>query len=107
VSCRGDTKHDSPPVVQLYWLTRARWRWQVEARTRKEVDEKREELRQLVGGSYRDLIDSADSIVAMAATTQQVAANTNLGVATRLVFGRAFRVALRYSSTPYRSTPPS
>jgi len=44
----------------------------VEARTRKEVDEKREELRQLVGGSYRDLIDSADSIVEMSKTTQQV-----------------------------------
>ena len=45
---------------------------QVEARTRKEVDEKREELRQLVGDSYRDLIDSADRIVVMADTCKAV-----------------------------------
>lgn len=38
---------------------------QVEARTRKDIEEKKEELRQLVGASYRDLIESADSILAM------------------------------------------
>jgi hypothetical protein len=54
------------------FLTRFCYNRQVEARTRKEMDEKREELRQLVGGSYRDLIDSADSIVEMAKTSQQV-----------------------------------
>eukprot|EP00240_Pyramimonas_obovata_P004919 CAMPEP_0118935450 /NCGR_PEP_ID=MMETSP1169-20130426/15650_1 /TAXON_ID=36882 /ORGANISM="Pyramimonas obovata, Strain CCMP722" /LENGTH=399 /DNA_ID=CAMNT_0006878493 /DNA_START=206 /DNA_END=1401 /DNA_ORIENTATION=+ len=38
---------------------------QIEARTRSEIDEKKEELRQLVGNSYRDLIESADKIVDM------------------------------------------
>lgn len=37
----------------------------VEARTRKEIELKKEELRQLVGASYRDLIESADSILNM------------------------------------------
>ncbi|KAJ4842321.1 hypothetical protein Tsubulata_046533 [Turnera subulata] len=35
----------------------------VESSARKQIDEKREQLRQLVGNRYRDLIDSADSIV--------------------------------------------
>ena len=37
----------------------------VEARTRRDIEEKKEELRQLVGASYRDLIESADSILDM------------------------------------------
>lgn len=47
----------------------------VEARTRKEIEEKKEELRQLVGASYRDLIESADSIVLMKNSCQAVAEN--------------------------------
>lgn len=38
---------------------------QVERNTRKEVADKQEELRQLVGASYRDLLASADTIAAM------------------------------------------
>eukprot|EP00854_Cymbomonas_tetramitiformis_P001270 gene1270-1854_t len=37
----------------------------VEKRTRQEIDDKKEELRQLVGNSYRDLIESSDKIVEM------------------------------------------
>lgn len=47
----------------------------VEASTRKQIQEKSEELRQLVGNRYRDLIDSADSIVAMKSTGESIAAN--------------------------------
>ncbi|XP_047980525.1 conserved oligomeric Golgi complex subunit 1 [Salvia hispanica] len=47
----------------------------VEATTRKQIQEKSEELRQLVGNRYRDLIDSADSIVAMKSTGESIAAN--------------------------------
>lgn len=47
----------------------------VEASTRKQIQEKSEELRQLVGNRYRDLIDSADSIVAMKSTGESIAGN--------------------------------
>ena len=33
--------------------------------TRKDIEEKKQELRRLVGARYRDLIDSADSIIQM------------------------------------------
>lgn len=48
---------------------------EVEANTRKEIEEKKEELRQLVGASYRDLIESADSIANMKNSCQNVALN--------------------------------
>ncbi|KAL3693725.1 hypothetical protein R1sor_007376 [Riccia sorocarpa] len=48
---------------------------EVEARTRKEIEEKKEELRQLVGASYRDLIESADSILLMRKSCEAVADN--------------------------------
>jgi hypothetical protein len=47
----------------------------VEAQTRKEIREKQEELRQLVGTSYRDLIESADSILLMKKSCQAVSRN--------------------------------
>lgn len=47
----------------------------VEATTRKEIEDKSEELRQLVGNRYRDLIDSADSIVQMKSTCESISAN--------------------------------
>lgn len=48
---------------------------EVEANTRKEIEEKKEELRQLVGASYRDLIESADSIANMKNSCHNVALN--------------------------------
>ncbi|MED6216923.1 Golgi transport complex subunit 1 [Stylosanthes scabra] len=47
----------------------------VEAATRKQIEDKKEELRQLVGNRYRDLIDSADSIVHMKASCNSISAN--------------------------------
>ncbi|XP_061352172.1 conserved oligomeric Golgi complex subunit 1 isoform X1 [Gastrolobium bilobum] len=46
-----------------------------EAATRKQIEDKKEELRQLVGNRYRDLIDSADSIVHMKASCKSISAN--------------------------------
>ncbi|GFH06601.1 uncharacterized protein HaLaN_01258, partial [Haematococcus lacustris] len=39
---------------------------EIEGRTRKDIDLKKHQLRQLVGDSYRDLIGSADRIVSIA-----------------------------------------
>uniref|UniRef100_A0A5B6YL27 Conserved oligomeric Golgi complex subunit 1 n=1 Tax=Davidia involucrata TaxID=16924 RepID=A0A5B6YL27_DAVIN len=47
----------------------------VEAATRKQIQDKSEELRQLVGNRYRDLIDSADSIVLMKSCCDSISAN--------------------------------
>jgi hypothetical protein len=48
---------------------------QVAAQTHREIEEKKEELRQLVGASYRGLIESADSIARMNRACQAVVAN--------------------------------
>jgi hypothetical protein len=50
---------------------------EVEKRTLREVEEKANELRALVGGSYRNLINSADTIVAMATTSNALVASFN------------------------------
>ncbi|KAL1814193.1 hypothetical protein ACET3Z_024258 [Daucus carota] len=47
----------------------------IEASTRKQIDDKSEELRQLVGNRYRDLIDSADSIVLMKKSAESISEN--------------------------------
>ncbi|CAA0818811.1 Vps51/Vps67 family (components of vesicular transport) protein [Striga hermonthica] len=47
----------------------------VEAATRKQIQAKSEELRQMVGNRYRDLIESADSIVAMKSSCESISAN--------------------------------
>ncbi|MQL92457.1 hypothetical protein Taro_025075 [Colocasia esculenta] len=47
----------------------------VEAATKREIEEKKEELRQLVGKSYRDLIDSADTIVLMKTSCESISGN--------------------------------
>ncbi|XP_060205764.1 conserved oligomeric Golgi complex subunit 1 isoform X1 [Lycium barbarum] len=47
----------------------------IEATTRKQIQDKSEELRQLVGNRYRDLIDSADSIVLMKSSCESICSN--------------------------------
>lgn len=47
----------------------------VEATTNKQIQDKKEELRQLVGNRYRDLIDSADSIVLMKSSCESISGN--------------------------------
>ncbi|CAN6872827.1 unnamed protein product [Brassica oleracea] len=47
----------------------------VESATRKNIEDKKEELRQLVGTRYRDLIDSADSIVHMKSLCESISSN--------------------------------
>ncbi|XP_010549890.1 PREDICTED: conserved oligomeric Golgi complex subunit 1 [Tarenaya hassleriana] len=47
----------------------------VESATRKSIEDKKEELRQLVGTRYRDLIDSADSIVHMKSLCESISGN--------------------------------
>ncbi|CAK8544671.1 unnamed protein product [Lathyrus sativus] len=46
-----------------------------ESTTCKHIDDKKEGLRQLVGNHYRDLIDSADSIVNMKSSCNAISAN--------------------------------
>ncbi|XP_022929746.1 conserved oligomeric Golgi complex subunit 1-like isoform X1 [Cucurbita moschata] len=48
---------------------------EVESSTRAQIQSKQEELRQLVGNRYRDLIDSADSIVLMKSTSHSISSN--------------------------------
>ncbi|KAJ8506581.1 hypothetical protein OPV22_007467 [Ensete ventricosum] len=47
----------------------------VEAATRREIKAKEEELRELVGESYRDLIDSADSILLIRSSCESIDSN--------------------------------
>ncbi|XP_072956328.1 conserved oligomeric Golgi complex subunit 1 [Typha angustifolia] len=47
----------------------------VEAATRSEIESKKEELRQLVGRSYRDLIDSADSILLIKSSSESISSH--------------------------------
>ena len=51
---------------------------EVEKRTLREVEEKSNELRHLVGGSYRSLINSADTVVSMARVSNSVVDSVNL-----------------------------
>ncbi|GAV81921.1 Vps51 domain-containing protein [Cephalotus follicularis] len=47
----------------------------VESETQRQIQDKKEELRLLVGTRYRDLIDSADSIVLMKSSSRSISAN--------------------------------
>ncbi|GIL93223.1 hypothetical protein Vretimale_8139 [Volvox reticuliferus] len=48
---------------------------EIEVRTRKDIEQKKLQLRNLVGDSYRDLIDSADKILAIANNTTTILNN--------------------------------
>lgn len=68
-----------------------------ESLTRKQIDDKREELRQLVGNRYRDLIDSADSIVHMKSSCTSISANITA------VHDRIRSLSLSHSQTSLHS----
>ncbi|KAI3469707.1 hypothetical protein Pfo_026370 [Paulownia fortunei] len=68
----------------------------VEATTRKQIKDKSEELRQLVGNRYRDLIDSADSIVLMKSSCESISANIS-----------AIHHSIIYSLSPPEDSPRS
>ncbi|GFR44388.1 hypothetical protein Agub_g5608 [Astrephomene gubernaculifera] len=48
---------------------------EIEVRTRKDIEQKKLQLRNLVGDSYRDLIDSADKILAISNNTTTILTN--------------------------------
>lgn len=48
---------------------------EIEAATRRDIETKKQQLRQLVGDSYRDLIESADKIVAIAQNCNTILSN--------------------------------
>ncbi|KAJ4958644.1 hypothetical protein NE237_025755 [Protea cynaroides] len=50
----------------------------VEKAAKKDIEEKKEELRQLVGNQYRNLIDSADSIVQMKSSCESIFTNITM-----------------------------
>ncbi|KAL0025084.1 hypothetical protein WJX79_007064 [Trebouxia sp. C0005] len=63
---------------------------EVETKARNDIEDKKQQLRQLVGGSYRDLIDSADTILSMttcceAAVAQVVGIQTDFAKLTNSV----------------------
>ncbi|XP_058072426.1 conserved oligomeric Golgi complex subunit 1 [Magnolia sinica] len=47
----------------------------VESSTKQEIESKKEELRQLVGTRYRDLIESADTIILMKSSCESISSN--------------------------------
>ncbi|KAL2553008.1 Vps51/Vps67 family (components of vesicular transport) protein [Forsythia ovata] len=68
----GDGVQDAESLFRTKSISEIR---NVESITRKQISDKSEELRQLVGNRYRDLIDSADSIVLMKSTCESISAN--------------------------------
>lgn len=50
---------------------------QAESDTRRQIESKSEELRQLIGNRYRDLIDSADTILSMKSSCESISDNVS------------------------------
>jgi len=50
---------------------------EIEKKTKQDIENKKEELRQMVGEQYRDLIDAADTIVTMSASSSEVMGSIN------------------------------
>lgn len=61
-SLRVSDIHDTASLFERYSTEEIR---QVERRVRSEIEHKKEELRQMVGERYRDLIEAADTIADM------------------------------------------
>lgn len=59
-------------VHQLFEKNKISSIQEIERATQKEIREKKQELRRLVGNRYRDLIDSADSIIAMRKSSAEI-----------------------------------
>ncbi|RMZ57721.1 hypothetical protein APUTEX25_002111, partial [Auxenochlorella protothecoides] len=54
-------------------FTASAWAWnRVEVQARHEVEEKREQLRQLIGGSYRELLATSDAVIDIHESAKQV-----------------------------------
>ncbi|KAJ4816263.1 Vps51/Vps67 family (components of vesicular transport) protein [Rhynchospora pubera] len=65
----GTTVSDAESLFRSKKISEIR---SIEAATRQEIDQKTDELRLLVGRSYRDLIDSADSIILIHSSSQSI-----------------------------------
>ncbi|URE01069.1 Vps51/Vps67 [Musa troglodytarum] len=68
----GGGAHDAESLFRSKPISEIR---SVEAAMRREIKAKEEELRQLVGESYRDLIDSADSILLIRSSCESIDSN--------------------------------
>ncbi|XP_039014105.1 conserved oligomeric Golgi complex subunit 1-like isoform X2 [Hibiscus syriacus] len=75
----------------------------VEAFTNKQIEDKKEELRQLVGTRYRDLIDSADSILQMKSASESISSN----ISSIHLSIRSLSVSALEPPSPKLQTPPN
>ncbi|KNA21568.1 hypothetical protein SOVF_041930 isoform B [Spinacia oleracea] len=70
----------------------------VELNTRKQIEDKKEELRQLIGNRYRDLIDSADSILLMKSSCESI--SSNITSISDSIYSLSSAVSPKFSSNP-------
>ncbi|MBA0665662.1 hypothetical protein Goklo_002148 [Gossypium klotzschianum] len=75
----------------------------VESATNKQIQDKKEELRQLVGTRYRDLIDSADSILQMKSASESISSN----ISSIHQSIRSLSISVLEAPSPKRQTPPN
>ncbi|KAJ8615965.1 hypothetical protein MRB53_035337 [Persea americana] len=64
--CDAESLFRSKPVLEIRSL---------ESATKREIESPKEELRLLVGNRYRDLIESADSILLIKSSSQSISSN--------------------------------
>ncbi|XP_062930613.1 conserved oligomeric Golgi complex subunit 1 isoform X1 [Mobula hypostoma] len=91
-SLRVSDIHDSASLFERYSTEEIR---QVERRVRAEIEQKKEELRQMVGERYRDLIEAADTITEMRLCSEKVVSSVQemFDYCTRIKPGAAGRAA--------------
>ncbi|MBA0781080.1 hypothetical protein Gotri_002038 [Gossypium trilobum] len=75
----------------------------VESATNKQIQDKKEELRQLVGTRYRDLIDSADSILQMKSASETISSN----ISSIHHSIRSLSISVLEAPSPKLQTPPN